>query len=238
MDPTDGVIREAVALYKKHFFHLFVVAFVIYAVIAILSALLTSLGGILALFVASALSVIGLFLVQAALVEAVSDIRDGRADLSVGETLSRGASRIGPVAVASILAGIGIAIGFILVIIPGLVLLTWWSLIVPVIVLEGVGAFNSFSRSRNLVRGYGFKVFGVIVLEVLVLLLVGIILGLILAALPNSVQSFVSSILSGSITGPFSALITTLLYFRLKETKEASAMGSPEDPQAQPPLTS
>jgi hypothetical protein len=220
VNPTSGVIQESLDLYKRHFAHLFLVALVVYLVIAILSAVATAIGGWVLLLVASALSIIGLFLVQAALVEAVSDIRDGRVDMTLGETLSRGASRIVPVALAGILAGIGIAIGLLLLIIPGLILLTIWSVIVPAIVLEGRGALESFSRSRELVRGYGFQVFGVIALEILLLIVVGIVLSLILAALPSGVQSFVSNIVSGSLTGPFSALITTLLYFRLKETKE------------------
>ncbi|MBA2273159.1 MAG: hypothetical protein H0W21_04545 [Actinobacteria bacterium] len=96
MSPTDGVIREALDLYKKHFAHLFIVAFVIFAAIAVLQAAAASIDSILALLIVSALSVIGYFLVQAALVEAVSDIRDGRADLSVGETLSRAGQGSGP----------------------------------------------------------------------------------------------------------------------------------------------
>ena len=44
----------------------------------------------------------------------------------------------------------------------GLVLLTWWILIIPVIVLEGTRAGEAFSRSRELVRGHGWSVFGVI----------------------------------------------------------------------------
>ncbi|MDP9226156.1 MAG: hypothetical protein M3P18_20415, partial [Actinomycetota bacterium] len=226
--PTDGVIREALDLYKRNFGHLFVVAFVVYVGIAILSALAAAVGGIVAVL-AFPLSIVGLFLVQAALVEAVADIRDGRADLSVGETLSRGASRIGPVAVAGILAGIGIFIGLVLLVIPGLILLTWWSLIVPLIVLEEVGALDSFSRSRNLVRGHDLQVFGVIVLEILLLIAVEFILALILGLLPSGIQSFVSSVVSGSVTGPFSALITTLLYFRLKAAKQGSP-GGPAGP--------
>ncbi|MDQ3532605.1 MAG: hypothetical protein M3456_09595, partial [Actinomycetota bacterium] len=136
-------------------------------------------------------------------------------------TLSRGGARIGSVALASIVAGIAIGIGLVLLIIPGLVLLTWWAVIVPVIVLERVGAFDSFSRSRELVRGWDLKVFGVIVLEALLIIAVSLILGLIMAPLPDGPQTFVSNVLSGSLTGPLSALITTLLYLRLKEARVA-----------------
>ena len=70
---------------------------------------------------------------------------------------------------AGILARLAITIGLILLIVPGLFLLTIWCLIVPVIVLEGAGRGDSFGRSRELVRGNGWNVFGLIVLTFLIL---------------------------------------------------------------------
>ena len=64
----------------------------------------------------------------------------------------------------SILFAIGVGIGFVLIIIPGLILLTIWSVVVPVEVLEHRGILGSFGRSRELVRGNGWNVFGVIVI--------------------------------------------------------------------------
>jgi hypothetical protein len=233
MNPTEGVISEAFDLYRKHFSHLVVVALVIYVAIAILGVLLILIGGVVGALLVSILLLIGAFLVQAALVEAVADIRDGRADLTVGETLSRGASRIASVAGASILAGLAIGIGLILLIVPGLVLITWWAVIIPVIVLEHVGTFDSFSRSRELVRGLDFQVFGVIVLQFLILIGFSIVLGIILTAVPEEIRSFVSNVVSGAFTGPFAALVTTILYFRLKAAKEGP--GIPPGPTAPPP---
>src|SRR5207253_1463004 len=63
-----------------------------------------------------------------------------------------------------ILAALGIGIGFILFIVPGLFLLTIWSMLVPVIVIEGRAAGESFSRSREIVRGHGWPVFGLILI--------------------------------------------------------------------------
>src|ERR1035441_11083844 len=106
----------------------------------------SDLGGFGAL-VALVVELVAAFLLQAALVKAVQDIRDGRADLSFGQTFSAATPYLGAVAGASILAGIAITIGFILIIVPGLILLTIWAVIVPAIVIGGAGALASFGRS-------------------------------------------------------------------------------------------
>jgi len=235
MNPTDGVISEAFALYKKHFGHLVVVALILYLAVGVLSVFLVLVFGWFGAILSSILLLITAFLVTAALVEAVADIRDGRADLTVSETLNRGMSRLGSVAGASILAGLAIGIGLLLLIVPGLVLITWWAVIIPVIVLEHVGTFDSFSRSRELVRGYDWQVFGVIVLQFLILIAFSIVLGIILIAVPEEIRSFVSNVVSGAFTGPFAALVTTLLYFRLKAAKEGAV--GPPGPTTPPPST-
>ena len=123
---------------------------------------------------------------------------------------------------AGVLAGIGILLGLLLLIVPGLVLMTWWVLIIPVIALERTAAGAAFSRSRELVRGYGWNVFGVIVLTILLLIGFGIVLSIALTPLADWLQGFVSSIVSGTLTAPFIALVWTLLYFRLRDAKAAS----------------
>ena len=55
-------------------------------------------------------------------------------------------------------------IGLVLLVVPGLFLITIWAVIAPVIVLERAGVFESFGRSRHLVKGNGWQVFGVLVI--------------------------------------------------------------------------
>jgi len=96
MSPTEGVIGEAWRLYKAHWRHLLTISLVVYVAVALIGALLgavlTWVGVILGAFV----SLVALFWLQAALVKAVDDVRDGRADLSLGETFTaaRGTSRL------------------------------------------------------------------------------------------------------------------------------------------------
>ena len=118
----------------------------------------------------------------------MQDVRDGQVDLNLGETVSAVLPFLVTVITASILAGIGIAIGFVLIIVPGLILLTFWSLIVPSIVIGGEGVFGSFSKSWRTVRGYAWHVFGTYVLVFLILIVFDIVLGLILLPLPGGGQ--------------------------------------------------
>jgi hypothetical protein len=223
MNPTSGVIGEGWQLYKAHWRHLITFSFVVYLAVAVIGLLLTLALTWLGAVLAGIISLIALFWLQAALVKAIDDVRDGRADLSLGDTFAQAGEKLGSVAVASILAVLGILIGLILLIVPGLVLLTWWALIIPVIVLEHRSAGEAFGRSRELVRGHAWGVFGVIVLMVLLLIGFEIVLGLVLTPLADWLQSFVSQVVSGTLTAPFVAIVLTLLYFRLRAAKEPPA---------------
>src|SRR5262245_50876786 len=99
MSPTSGVISESWNAYKTHWRHLLPIAFVVYLAVAVLGALLVSVltwvGAILAAFI----SLVALFWLEAALVKAVEDIRDGRADLSLSDTFEAARPHLGSVIV-------------------------------------------------------------------------------------------------------------------------------------------
>ena len=215
MSPLSGVLSEAWALYRRHAAHFILIAFAIFLVISVITALLSWALGTVGVFIGLIFSLFGTFLLQAALVKAVQDVRDGRVDLSLGQTVSAVLPFLGSVAIASILASIGIGIGFVLIIVPGLILLTIWSLIVPEIVIGGSGAMESFGRSYRAVRGYAWNVFGTYVLVFLILIVGEIVLSLILSALPAGWRSFISSLVSDTLVSPFIAAVITLIYYRL-----------------------
>jgi len=220
MNPLSGVLSEAWEMYKTYAKHLLAIAFVIYVIAAIVAALL-SLAGTFGALLGAVVSIVAAFLLQATLVKAVQDVRDGRVDMSIGETVRAATPYIGAVALASILAGIAIVIGLALIIVPGLYLITIWAVIVPVIVIERSGALASFGRSRQLVRGRGWHVFATLVLVYVILLVVDIVLGLIFSALPHVLGSGLSQVISGTLISPFLALVVTLVYYRLSGTAPA-----------------
>jgi hypothetical protein len=220
---VGGILGEAWQLYTRFFTRFVVVAAVVYLIVnlvnAVLAAAVGSGAGVAALVavVAIVVSIVGTFWLQGALVYAVEDVRDGRVDSSVQELYERVRPHLGSLIVAGLLAGLGIAFGLVLLIVPGLVLLTWWCLIVPVIVLEGKSVGESFGRSRELVRGHGWTVFGIVIIAAI---LTGIAEGII-QALFSGLGDFLGSWLGGTIAsavvGPFLAVALTLTYFRLRE---------------------
>jgi hypothetical protein len=239
MNPLSGVFSEAWGMYKTFARHLLTIAFVIYLVAAIIVALL-ALAGRFGFLLGLLVVLIAGFVLQAVLVKAVQDVRDGRVDLSIGETISAVTPSLSAVIGASILASIGIWIGFLLIIVPGLYLMTIWAVIVPVIVIERSGALASFTRSRELVRGRGWHVFGTLVLVYIIQIVVEYLLSLIFSALPHVLGDGLSSVISGTLISPFLALVVTLVYYRLVGIS-APAAGPPGGYQqgyggfAQPP---
>ncbi len=221
MNPLSGVLDEAWRMYKTYAKHLLAIAFVIYLAAAVIAALLALAGGTIEALLGALVEIIAAFLLQATLVKAVQDVRDGRADMSIGETVSAAAPYLGSVALASIMAGIAIVIGLALIIVPGLYLITIWAVIVPVIVIEGSGVLAAFGRSHQLVRGRGWHVFATLVLVYVILLVVNLVLGLIFSALPHVLGTGLSSVISGTLIAPFLALVVTLVYYRLAGEAQA-----------------
>jgi hypothetical protein len=214
MSPLSGVLTETWALYRKYAAHFLLIAFVIYLITAILFALL-SLAGAVGYVFAEIIDLAAAFLLTAALTKAVQDVRDGRVDLDIGQTYRAALPFVLPVAVASILFAIAVAVGLALIIVPGLIVLTFWCLIVPCIVIGGAGMFQSFGQSYRTVRGYAWSVFGTLVLVFLLYIALGIVVGLILSVLPTFLRNFVSTVVIGTLVAPFFALVITLIYYRL-----------------------
>jgi hypothetical protein len=215
----SAVIGETWAIYRAQWRHLIAVALVVYVAISALVLALAFLIGIFAAFV----SLAGVFWLQGVLVKAVDDVRDGRADLSVRATLESAFPRLNVLTATGFLASIAVGIGLVLLIVPGLILLTIWSVVVPAVMLENTGVFRSFGRSQELVRGHGFGVFTVIVITVVLVILAGLVASVVLQPIdPEWLESVVVNIVSNAIVAPFAAVAWTLMYFRLRDLESAA----------------
>jgi hypothetical protein len=218
-------------------------AFVIYLIVAVVDVILA--GSLVLVPIVLAVSVIAATLYQGMVVNLVSDVQDGRRDFSIEDLVRATGPVVLPLIGAGLLAGIAIGIGFLVLIVPGLILLTIWSVIAPVIVVEHSGVMNAFGRSRELVRENGWQVFGVIVVVYVIVVAANVILGAIGVAISGTaVSRIVFSLIASTLTAPVSALVAAVIYFRLiaikGETAPAAAApaapsGSEPPPRSEPP---
>jgi hypothetical protein len=156
-------------------------------------------------------------LLTGAIAWAVATILIGR-EPDISDCYRNGYRRIWSILLVSLLSGLAIALGLIAFVIPGLFLLTRFSASIPAVVIERRKGTDALSRSWELVKGYGWHVFGALVVT---WLLTGIVNG-ILTSLGGSnwlVRGILGTIAS-ILTMPYTALVVGLLYFDLRVRKE------------------
>jgi hypothetical protein len=230
---VGGVIRRVFQIYVDQASVLMPAAAVVFVFTGIIAALLVVANPGL-LVVALIIDLVAVTLFTGMVVELVADVQDGKRDARPGQLLRAVTPVLGQLILVGIVAAIGIVIGFVLIIVPGLILITIWSVAAPVVVLERPGVLAALSRSRELVRGNGWQVFGVIFV---LYFLVGVF-SLIVEGVAESAGSgagIVVRVIVGVLTAPLSALAASVLYFELRGRRgEGSAPngGGPSGPHS------
>jgi hypothetical protein len=201
---VGAVIRRTFQIYVDQAPVLMPAAAVVFVISSVFGVLLIAASAGLA-FIALIVSLVATTLFTGMVVELVSDVQDGRRDASAGQLLRAVTPVLGKLILVGIIAGIGILIGFVLIVIPGLILATLWSVAAPVVVLERPDGLRALGRSRELVRGNGWNVFAVILLLV-------ILVGVVAVALEaggdaaGTAVGLVVRVIVGILTAPISAL--------------------------------
>ncbi|HXA54050.1 MAG TPA: YciC family protein [Solirubrobacteraceae bacterium] len=230
---VGAIIRRVFNIYVDQAPVLMPAAAVVFATSAVFSVLLIAASPGLAL-VAAIVSLVATTLFTGMVVELVADVQDGRRDASAGQLLRAVAPVLGKLIMVAIVAGVGILVGFILIVVPGLILATLWSVAAPVVVLERPAGLRALGRSRELVRGNGWNVFAVILLLVILVGVVGS--GIEVAGdAAGTAVGLVVRVIVGILTAPISALAAAVLYFDLcKSHVETVSPSEPDLPAMQP----
>lgn len=170
---------------------------------------------------------------QGALIRATVAYANGER-ASFGESLSAGLAVALPLIGLSIVMALGVGLGFLLLIVPGIILYVIWSVATPALVAERIGVFDALGRSRELTRGVRWPVFGVIAIMVVGSWIVSGIFGAVvvgttgfsasgMAELANEGPSvgwiLVEGILS-TVTIAVWSTVVSALYLELRTAKE------------------
>jgi len=156
--------------------------------------------------------------VQAIILNAAFQDMRGRT-VSMGESFRVGISRFLPIIGVIILEGMGVALGLVLLIVPGIILMLMWYVALPACVVERIGPVESLGRSAALTKGHRWKILGLILLVAIVGGVIGGVIGAVavisghigLAIVQYLVQVFVSL---------YSAILVIVLYRDLRVAKE------------------
>ncbi|MES2904480.1 MAG: YciC family protein [Pseudomonadota bacterium] len=170
-------------------------------------------------------------LVQAALTRATVAESEGRR-AGFGESMMAGLPVLLPLIGLILLWTIGVALGMMLLIVPGIILLLMWSVAIPAMVEERQGVFAAFARSRALTSGSRWKILGVLVILIAAyLLLVGVlgiagissidISGTATEAEDVSVVAMLGNLISSMLFSLVWGTVQAAIYVELRDAKES-----------------
>ena len=163
-------------------------------------------------------------ILQAALVRVTIEDLNGQQP-TFGDALSRGIAVLLPIIGLSILMYLGIAIGFMLIIIPGIYLLVRWSAAIPALVQERRGILESMKRSAELTKGSRWRILGLIVIVYIVLIVIQMVLGLLIIAVTGLAGSIVGALLAALVSAVAAVLVSIAMavaYVELRYVKEGT----------------
>ena len=211
----SGVLEDALQIYRRLFWRSVVVAGLVFVVVGLGEAFASRKATQLVTLVSLLLSLVGGLLVQGALIGAVNDLHANLPAAPTRALYDRTRERLGTLLGASLLYGLGIVAGLILLIVPGLIAIARWSLIVPLIVIERRGWREAFSRSNQLVTGHTGRVLVLVVIANVITGVVSLGISTLFTFLPSFFATWIGSAVAGALTVPYQAMVLTILYYRL-----------------------
>jgi len=175
------------------------------------------------------LNLVGMYVLQGMVVKAAVNGFNGKTT-SFGDAFDVGVRMFLPLLGLAIVAGIGTLIGFILLIVPGVILCVLWSVAAPAVVVEKRGVFESLQRSRDLTRGHRWPVFGLLVIYVVLSWIIGAVVGGLSVATGGSVLDGTPNLWVNLIAGPVVNVLSGVvasagvaaLYYELRTAKEGA----------------
>jgi hypothetical protein len=134
------------------------------------------------------------------------------------ESFQVGLHRFFPIIGLAIVMTVLGMIGFMLLIIPGLILFTMWAVATPACVVEQLGPLRSMARSSQLTKGHRWKIFGLVLLLFAANFVVTILLDAVLGAVGG--VSFIGGLIWNGIWGAYYAIAAVVTYHELRVAKE------------------
>ena len=154
-------------------------------------------------------------LISALHIHAVIQIGEGRRPRLV-QVAVRGLRVLPEVFAAVVAAGLGIGLGFLALIVPGILLALRWLVVAQVAAVDHEGWLPSLRRSGELTRGNYLHILGLLLVTALLVGAVNLAAGAIPLGSSSGAASVAVGIVARTLTASFAALALALLYFDLR----------------------
>ncbi len=140
---------------------------------------------------------------------------------SLGKLYASAVDRVLPLLGLSILVGLFVGLGFLLFVVPGLILMARFAVAIPALVLEDRSVRDAMHRSRELVRGHGAAIFWLFFCVAVLTGVVQLVLvfGAVLLGGGRHIPLliFLAGLFAAALTTPYAAHALNAAYYRLAE---------------------
>ncbi|UTW56322.1 hypothetical protein [Kordiimonas sp. SCSIO 12610] len=175
-------------------------------------------GVIIATIIVSIASLVIVYIVQGAVIFATVEGSVGR-QASLGQMISIGLKYLLPLIGVGIMVSLVAGLGYILLIIPGIIIQLGLSVAVPCMIAEQRGVFDSMSRSFDLTKGYKWQILGVFIIIVILYFIVSFILNFV-GVMAGSIGAIIVSVITYGVSATFFAVVSAVIYTNLRASKE------------------
>ena len=176
------------------------------------------------ILLASLFSILGTSAATGFVILAAYDARLGRSG-GIGQYVGTVLRAIVPIVLCTIVVGIGVGIGAVLLLVPGLWLYGVWCVVVPAIVIERAG-FASLGRSAE--RGYRWPCIGTLLLIMVCFLFITVVArmigNVILGGAMTGFGGVIVNAIAGGLAMGLSGVSVAMIYARLREIKEGTSL--------------
>jgi hypothetical protein len=139
---------------------------------------------------------------------------------AAGAMIGRALRLAGPLLASNLLALLAIWIGFILLIVPGVILTLMFSLMVPIVVAEALPWTRVMGRSRSLTKGHRWKLLGLFVIGYLVALAPTLLVSTLAPDVPY--LATVLNLILGVLVMPLLMAAPAVAYHDLRNLKDGA----------------
>ncbi|WP_296744905.1 hypothetical protein [Mesorhizobium sp.] len=159
---------------------------------------------------------------QTSLIRAtIVDLRGEKPDFS--DCFGFALALLFPILGLSLLATAGIAIGMVLLIVPGILLTVRWAVAMPVLIQERRGILDSMSRSRDLTSGSRWALLGLWLMLIAANVMTGLVINHVAIPLNVTFGLLADATVRAAIL-VFSSVANAVSYAELRRTKEGTSV--------------